>query len=260
MENLQSTFNSNTTSANEALKSLGSLFKTEKTKLQEIRIGLKTDHESFQATISFQLSQLKDELVKESTLKDSLALKSEEAKVLSTKLKASEKQVLDLLSKKAVMRSCITYVTGMLSDIIETRDSMITITMHKHLAEKLRPVFTMLHRLEGVSDKSFHPKQGRESVAGGSRKEGPKAPVKPIVKNEPKGKEKLFRDDPIINNEDEEEPTEEELKTRKVREAELDEHQQIICEAEEKERAEKEAHDTLQSKKILFPKWTLKRI
>ncbi|CAH1444226.1 unnamed protein product [Lactuca virosa] len=181
MEYFQTTFNSNTTSVNEALKSLGSLFKTEKTKLQEIRTGIKTDHESFQATISSHLSQLKDELVK-----DSLALKSEEAKVISTKLDALEKQA----------------------------------------------VFAMLHRLEGVSDPSFNPKQGGESVAGGSRKEGPKAPVKPIVKNEPKGTEKLFRDDPILDNEDEEEPTEEELKRRKVCEAELDEHQRIIREAE----------------------------
>ncbi|CAH1412876.1 unnamed protein product [Lactuca virosa] len=52
MENFQTTFNSNTTSANEALKSLVFLFKTEKTKLQEIRTGLKSDHESFQANIS----------------------------------------------------------------------------------------------------------------------------------------------------------------------------------------------------------------
>ncbi|CAH1445631.1 unnamed protein product [Lactuca virosa] len=93
MENFQTTFNSNTTSANEALKSLGSLFKTEKTKLQEIRTGLKTDHETFQATISSQISHLKDELIKESNIKDSLALKSEEAKVLSAKLEASEKQI-----------------------------------------------------------------------------------------------------------------------------------------------------------------------
>ena len=40
----------------------------------------------------------------------------------------------------------------------------------------------------------------------------------------------------------------------------MDEHQQIIREAEEKERAEKEAQTTLQSKKLLFPKWTMKRI
>ncbi|CAH1431007.1 unnamed protein product [Lactuca virosa] len=212
MENFQTTFNSNTTSANEALKSLGSLFKTEKTKIEEIRTGLKTDHASFQATISSQLSQLKDELVKESNLKDSLAFKSEEAKVLSTNLEASEKQVHDLLSERAVMRIYITDVTGMLSDIIETRDSMITITMRKHLADKLRTVFAMLHCLEGVSNQTFNPKQGGESMAGGSRKEGPTAPVKPIVKNELKGKEKLCRDDPIIDNEDEEELAEDELK------------------------------------------------
>ncbi|CAH1436031.1 unnamed protein product [Lactuca virosa] len=158
------------------------------------------------------------------------------------------------------MRSCITDVASMLFDSIITRDSMITITIRKHLAEKLRSVFAMLHRLEDVSDQSFNPKQRGESVAGGSRKEGPKAPVKPIVKNEPKGKEKLFRDDPILDIEDEEAPTEEELKRRKVRESELDEHQRIIREAEDKDRAEKEAQATLQSKKLLFPKWTLKQI
>ncbi|CAH1450550.1 unnamed protein product [Lactuca virosa] len=158
------------------------------------------------------------------------------------------------------MRSCITDVTGMLWDIIETRDSMITITMRKHLAEKLRPVFAMLHCLEGVSDQTFNLKQGAESMDGGSRKEGPTAPVKPIVKNKPKGKEKLFRDDPIIDNEEEEELTEDKLKRRKVHEAELDEHQRIIREAEEKERADKEAQATLQSKKLLFPQWTPKRM
>ncbi|CAI9260206.1 unnamed protein product [Lactuca saligna] len=58
MENFQTTFNSNTTIANEALKSLGSLFKFEKVKLQEIRTGFKTKHEAFQTSISSQISNL----------------------------------------------------------------------------------------------------------------------------------------------------------------------------------------------------------
>ncbi|CAH1440254.1 unnamed protein product [Lactuca virosa] len=103
MENFQTTFNSNTTAANEALKSLGSLVKTEKKELQEIRTGLKTDHEAFQTSISSQISKLQDELAKESTLKDSLSLKMEEVKMLTVKLDTSEKQVNDLLSKRAVM-------------------------------------------------------------------------------------------------------------------------------------------------------------
>ncbi|CAH1421804.1 unnamed protein product [Lactuca virosa] len=89
MENFQTPFNSNTTTANEALKSLGSLFKSEKKKLQEIRTGVKTDHETFQTSISSQISKLQDELTKESNLKDSLSLKSEEVKELSVKLNTS---------------------------------------------------------------------------------------------------------------------------------------------------------------------------
>ncbi|CAH1453517.1 unnamed protein product [Lactuca virosa] len=245
MENFQTTFNSNTTAANEALKSLGSLFKSEKAKLQESRTGLKTDHEAFQTSISSQITKLQDELANESNIKDSLSLKTEEVKVLSVKLDTSEKHVNDLLSQRAVMRSCITDVIGMLSDITETRDSMITISMCKHVAEKLSPVFAMLHKLEGVSDQSFNQKQGGEGVSGGSRKEEPKAPVKPVFKQEPKGKEKLFSEEPIVDNsEDEEELDENELKKQKAREDALHEHQRIIREAEEKERAEKEAQAT----------------
>lgn len=89
MENFQRTFNSNTTVTNDALKILGSLFKSEKTELQEIRTGLKTDHEAFQTSISSQVSNLQDELAKDCIITDSLALKMEEVKVLSAKLEAS---------------------------------------------------------------------------------------------------------------------------------------------------------------------------
>ncbi|CAI9286155.1 unnamed protein product [Lactuca saligna] len=127
MENFQTTFNSSTTAANDALKSLGSLFKSKKAKLQEMRTGLKTDHEIFQASISSQISKLQDELEKESNIKDSLALKTEEVKVLSAKLEASEKHVNDLLFERIVMQSFIIDVTSMLSEILETMDSMLTI-------------------------------------------------------------------------------------------------------------------------------------
>ncbi|CAI9265274.1 unnamed protein product [Lactuca saligna] len=148
MENFQTTFNSNTTAANEALKSLVSLFKTEKTKLQEIHTDLKTDHEAFQTSISSKILKLQEELAKESDL-------------------------------KPVMQSCITDVTGMLSDIIET---------------------------------SVNKKQGGEGMFGESPKEEPKMLVKSVVKQEPKGKETLFSNEPIINDDEEEDPDEEELK------------------------------------------------
>ncbi|CAI9267848.1 unnamed protein product [Lactuca saligna] len=70
------------------------------------------------------------------------------------------------------MKIYIADVTGMVLDIIETRDSMITITVKKHLAEKLGPIFAMLHRLEGVPKSSSIPNKG-EKVCHNPRRKTP---------------------------------------------------------------------------------------
>lgn len=71
----------------------------------------------------------------------------------------------------------------------------------------------------------------------------------------------MFENEPFIGYDDEdEEPDEAELKRRKVRKAELNENARIVKEAEEKERAENEAHATLKSRMLLFHRWILKRI
>ncbi|CAI9294289.1 unnamed protein product [Lactuca saligna] len=142
----------------------------------------------------------------ESKIMNALAVRTEKVKVIIIKLENTDKQVNDLLSEKSAMKSYITDVPSMHSDIIETRDS--TVTIRKHLAEKLRHVFAMLHRLE----------------------------AKLIVKgeSEPKGKEKLFSKEPTIDHSEDEEPDENEHKRRKAREAEMDEHQRIVLEDEVK--------------------------
>ncbi|CAI9298477.1 unnamed protein product [Lactuca saligna] len=182
---------------------------------------------------------------------DTTAVKTEKVKVLNVKLDAIKKQVKDLLCERAVIKICILDVTGLLSDIIETRESMITITVRKHVAEKLSPVFVMLHRLEGVLESSSIPKQGRDQHK--------KTSVKLIFKSEsePKGKEKLFSKEPIVDNGEDEELDESELKKRQAREVEMDENQRIVREAEAKEKVEKEDQVILESRNLLFPLWTL---
>ncbi|CAI9270859.1 unnamed protein product [Lactuca saligna] len=117
----------------------------------------------------------------ESKVMDALFMKIEKVKVLGIKLENVEKKVKDLLSEK-------------------------------HLSEKLCPVFAMLHRLEGVSPQSCDPKQGGQGIL----KESPKAPVNPIVKKEPKGKEKMKDEGPIIDNDEDEEPDEAEFKRQEA--------------------------------------------
>ncbi|CAI9274999.1 unnamed protein product [Lactuca saligna] len=118
-------------------------------------------------------------------------------------IRYTEKQVDDLLLEKAVTRSCLSDITGFLSDIVETRDPMISINIKKHMAKKLRLVFAMLHRLEGVMKPVVFSQQGGE---GGSKVQlnepPPKAPVNPhVIKKEPNCKEKLFNDESIIDDE-----------------------------------------------------------
>lgn len=158
MNNFQSSCETNKTRANEAIANLGSSLK-ERTKLQEVGTGIITDHEEFKSSISSQISKLQDDLAMESKIMDSPAIKTKKVKVLTVKLEHAEKQIQDLIAEKAIMKSCISDVNGLLSDNIKTRDPMITITILKHLVEKLRPMFAMLHRLEGIPEPSVIPKQ-----------------------------------------------------------------------------------------------------
>ncbi|CAI9290870.1 unnamed protein product [Lactuca saligna] len=105
--------------------------------------------------------------------------------------------------------------------------------------------------------KSFDQKQGGE---GSSKEDHTKVHAKPVFKKESKVKEKLIEEKPIIDDDEDEEPNEVKLKRKKARDAELNEAQRIIKEAEKKERAEKEAQATLKSRMLLFPNWTLKKI
>ncbi|CAI9290382.1 unnamed protein product [Lactuca saligna] len=114
------------------------------------------------------------------------------------------------------MKSCVADVNALLYNTIETCDSLITITMKKHLAEKPRPVFAMLKRIEGVSESSSLPKQGGDPVKQFKKENTKQAhtTVKPLVKpkseNEMKNNEssgskgkETINDERIINDSEE---------------------------------------------------------
>ncbi|CAI9278325.1 unnamed protein product [Lactuca saligna] len=232
MEDYKTTYNSNTVAANKAIQNVGLLFQTEKSNFVELHKALKSDHEAFQSSITEKITKLQADLVTESKIMDALSIKEEKYKVLETKLQYTHKQVDDLIAEKAVTCSCISDVTELLSDIIETHDLMTSITLKKHLADKLRPMFAMLHHLEGVSQPMFFfSKQGGE----GSSKDQtnvPPAPVKlPVIKQEPNKKENIFNEEPIVDDSEDEEPDEADLKRWKAHEAEINDHARIVKEA-----------------------------
>ncbi|CAI9291656.1 unnamed protein product [Lactuca saligna] len=132
--------------------------------------------------------------------------------------------------------SCVADVNAHLHNIIETHDSLLTVFVHRHLAEKLKPIFSMLDQTEGVSESFTIPKQGGELLAS-------------------KGKEKLVDDE-----DEEEEEYENEKLTRKSRDAKIDENLRVTREDKERENAVHEAEETLKTEKTLFPLWSMEHI
>ncbi|XP_052620855.1 uncharacterized protein LOC128126781 [Lactuca sativa] len=185
MSTFQSSFESNTVKATEVISSLRSTLRIEKAKLEEVHIGLQVDTSELNTSISSKIQKLQDDLATEINIMDALVVKTKKVKVFTIKLENVEKQMNELLSKRAVVKSCVADVNTLLSDIIETRDSMITTTVKKHLAKKLRLVFAMLNQLEGVSESSSILKQRGENVKQ-SKKENHKSTVKTKKDNEPK--------------------------------------------------------------------------
>lgn len=107
-------------------------------------------------------------------------------KVLTIQLNHADKEITELNSERALMKSCIADVNSLLSNIIETSDPLIPITVKKHLAEKLWPAFIVLNWLEGVSESMVLPQQGGETTKDQSMKEPTLKAVGTSLKAEPK--------------------------------------------------------------------------
>lgn len=75
---------------------------------------------------------------------DQLAEKTQKARVLSIKLQYNNKRVDDLESEKTIIKSCASEINQYLQRLVETRDSVFTVSV-RHFSDKLQPVFAMLN-------------------------------------------------------------------------------------------------------------------
>ncbi|CAI9287717.1 unnamed protein product [Lactuca saligna] len=205
-------------------KGLSDILQTNKVALEKVRIDIQAAHMEHQTSISSKIDKLHEDLCLENKIMDKHTIKTEKVKVLSFKITHVNNRIDEILSKKFVMKSYIGDMNSILSNIIETRDYLITITVRKHLAAKIRHVFSMLNMLEGVLKSDILPKQGGEQ-------------------GKSFGVEKSSGD-----NDDDEEEEEKSLKIkRKIHDVELDNNFCIAREAKEREKAALEAQVTLES-------------
>ncbi|CAI9266312.1 unnamed protein product [Lactuca saligna] len=198
--------------------------------------------------------------IPELMLRDVPTLKTEKVKVLNVKLENVTRTIDELLSERVAVKSCVSDVKSLLSDLIETRDTLIPITVRKHLADKLLPLFAVLNRLEvhifssRITSRALRLSFSFSSSSSSKTFSFPLEPetTLPFALGS-RGKEK------VLDNEEEEEDKNKKLKF-KARDEIQDENMCIAREAEEKENDEREAQTALAAKKLLFPPCSLERI
>ncbi|CAI9300405.1 unnamed protein product [Lactuca saligna] len=158
MSTFHTSFDTNTVNVNVLIASLGSTLRNKKDALENVHTRIQFANTEFQTFISSKIDKLYEDLAVENKIMDKISVKIENVKVLLVKLAHANRRIDDLLSKKDAMKSCIADVHAYLNNFNETRDTLITKSVRKHLVDKLRPVFAMLNRMEGVSESGTLPK------------------------------------------------------------------------------------------------------
>ena len=91
---------------------------------------------------------------------DELDRRTAQLKLQTHKLRTANAEINDLKSEREVIRSSVADVHRILLHLIEAHDPLITITIRRHLADKLRPALDILSPIEGVPATEVQPKQG----------------------------------------------------------------------------------------------------
>ena len=133
--------------------------------------------------------------------------------------------------------------------------------MRRTLAEKLAPALDLLSKIEGLPEFVAHPKQGGEDVSqppptSTATKATEPPPAGQASGSGVKDKGKKIAED----SDDDDKETIADLLKKQGRDKDADMSARVAREFEANERKMKEAHDLLESRKTLFPPWTLEKL
>lgn len=107
------------------------------------------------ASITSKIEKLQEDLPTENKIMDKIAIKTEKAKILKVQLANTNQELDALKSKMVVLKRCVTDFKLFWQTFIETHNSLLTVSVRQHLADKFEPVFSMLNRIKGVSESGF---------------------------------------------------------------------------------------------------------
>lgn len=145
MTEFKTSSDSNTKAVNKVIAEFRTSLQANKEALSLFLSEIKLDNIELNASIVSKIEKLQKDLVAENNLMDKLAENIQNAKVLSVKLQYTNKCVDDLESEKTVVKSCVSEINQYLQRLVETRDSLFTVSVRQQLLDKLQLVVAMLN-------------------------------------------------------------------------------------------------------------------
>lgn len=127
MIDLSTAAEANVVKVNEAILKLSTSLKSEREKLEKLCFGISDENTTFHSSISTWLNKFQDDLAVESKSMDKLALCIAQVHTQTLKLKQASSEIDELKSVRAVMKSCISNVKSLLSNLIEAHDPVLSI-------------------------------------------------------------------------------------------------------------------------------------
>ncbi|XP_023747862.2 uncharacterized protein LOC111896073 [Lactuca sativa] len=168
---------------NASVENLQKSLQSERSNLEAARQAIEEANEMLHANVNERLTQLEVDLAMENRIMDELDRRTTQLKLETHKLRTANAEIDNLKSEREVIRSFAADVHSILLHLIEAHDLIITITVRRHLADKLKPALDVFSRIEGVSVTGVQPKQVGEQVS----KQPPASESKASA--EPKGNE-----------------------------------------------------------------------
>ncbi|KAL7598003.1 hypothetical protein Lser_V15G22322 [Lactuca serriola] len=263
LKSLQESAEATKTTLEPIINQLATSVASELKSFASLRQSISDDNSAFRTTIEERLSKLQEDLAAENTLMDVLARKTTTLKVKSIQLSNSQQEIESLRSEREVVKSCVSDVHSAISNILEAHDLILNYTVRCDLVEKLAPALALLNKIEGLLDFVSIPKQGgeKEQVSQPPPTSTATHTIEPPPVGQASGSGVKDKGKNIAEeSEDVDKETIADILKRQSRNNEADISARVAREAEEAERKQKEAHDLLESRKTLFPSWTLERL
>ncbi|KAL7597933.1 hypothetical protein Lser_V15G27207 [Lactuca serriola] len=263
LQSLQETIAATKTTLEPIVNQLATSVASELKSFASLRQTLSDDNSAFKTTIEERLSKLQEDLAAENYLMDALARKTTALKVKSIQLSNFQRDIESLRSEREIISSCVSDVHASISNILEAHDPILNYSVRRDLAEKLAPALSLLSKIEGLLDFVSIPKQGgeKENVSQPPPTSIATHTTEPPLVGQASGSGVKDKGKKIAEeSDDDDKETIADLLKRHGRDKDADISARVAREAEEAERRQKEAHDLLESRKTLFPPWTLEKL